>query len=464
MKKIILSLLVALMATTGANAQETLTVFDGTASSWHYPMFGGYFSAYTKSECIIPASELTAMEGGTITAITFYAKTVGGNNSTFGTANQKVFLKEVSGTTLSSFSGMTDATVVFNGLLPMPTTSTDGYTITFSQGYTYNGGNLLIGVYNDVKGSYNDVAWYGIGNQSSGVSGYGRDDNSLESIDYKAETFLPKTTFTYNPVPAGPTTSGIDWNPSTNSGTFLMPAYDVEVSTELWYKVDEEKTLAENIAAYGTKSDFFLNRTLTANVWNTFASPFAIAAGDMTKYFGAEAKVRELGSTTIETGDVLSLNFVEATSIVAGKPYLVKPTAANVVDPTFEGVNLNAATASPVNTTYVNFVPTLGKTAVTGNLNDILIMTTSNTLVHPSTVGNMKGFRGYFVLHEAAAAKTRAYVMEFGDGETSGIVPLRVEADATQQTGTYDLQGRRIEGQPTQKGVYIVNGKKVIIK
>ena len=56
-----------------------------------------------------------------------------------------------------------------------------------------------------------------------------------------------------------------------------MPAYNVEVSTELWYKVDEEKTLDENIAAYGTQSDFFLNRTLTAGVWNTFASPFAIA-------------------------------------------------------------------------------------------------------------------------------------------------------------------------------------------
>ena len=91
-----------------------------------------------------------------------------------------------------------------------------------------------------------------------------------------------------------PTTSGITWNIETNSGTFLMPAYNVEVSTELWYKVDEEKTLAQNIEAYGTKSDFFLNRTLTANVWNTFASPFAIAAGDMEKYFGAGAKVRQL--------------------------------------------------------------------------------------------------------------------------------------------------------------------------
>ena len=375
MKKIILSLLVALMATTGANAQETLTVFDGTGTSQYIPMYGYSFDYYTKSECIIPASELTAMEGGTITAITFYAKTVGGNNSTFGTANQKVFLKEVSGTTLSSFSGITtDAVVVYDGLLPMPTT-TDGYTITFSQGYTYNGGNLLIGVYNDAQGKANDVAWYGIDNQSSGVSVYGNSYASLADVDLYAETetFLPKTTFTYTPAPAGPTTSGITWNVASNSGTFLMPAYDVEVSTELWYKVDEEKTLAENIAAYGTQSDFFLNRTLTANVWNTFASPFAIAAGDMTKYFGAGAKVRQLSTTSVAE-NVLTLNFTNASSIVAGQPYLVKP-AANVDfsadGKEFAGVDLNDASATPTATTYVNFVPTLGKTAVDGDVKDI---------------------------------------------------------------------------------------------
>ena len=60
----------------------------------------------------------------------------------------------------------------------------------------------------------------------------------------------------------------------------------------------------------------------------TFASPFAIAAGDMTKYFGAGAKVRQLKSTSVD-GTVLTLNFEDATSIVAGQPYLVKP-AANV--------------------------------------------------------------------------------------------------------------------------------------
>ena len=80
------------------------------------------------------------------------------------------------------------------------------------------------------------------------------------------------------------TTSGIDWNPSTNSGTFQMPAYNVEVSTELWYKLDATETLADNKTNYGMRDDFFLDRTLTADVWNTFASPFAIEAGDMEKY------------------------------------------------------------------------------------------------------------------------------------------------------------------------------------
>jgi hypothetical protein len=185
----------------------------------------------------------------------------------------------------------------------------------------------------------------------------------------------------------------------------------------------------------------------------------------MTKYFGAEAKVRQLNTTSVD-GTVLTLNFTDATEIVAGKPYLVKP-AANVDfsadGKEFAGVDLTAASATATTTTYVNFVPTLGKTAVTGDVKDILILNTSGTLVHPSETGNMKGFRGYFVMHDAPA-NAKAFVMNFGDGETTGIQPIRMENGTTPAEGTYDLSGRRIQGQPTQKGVYIQNGKKVVIK
>lgn len=175
--------------------------------------------------------------------------------------------------------------------------------------------------------------------------------------------------------------------------------------------------------------------------------------------------MRRLSSTSVE-GTALTLNFEDATSIVAGKPYLVKPAAtadSSANGKEFAGVNLNAASATPTPTTYVDFIPTLGKTAVDGDVKDILILNASGTLVHPSAVGNMKGFRGYFVMHDAPAGAS-AFVINFGEGETTGIQTIRMENGTTPAEGTYDLQGRRFQSQPTQKGVYIQNGKKVVIK
>ena len=78
-------------------AQETLTVYDGTNSTLttdsQVPMYGNYFDDYTKSECIIPASQLNTMNGSTISAITFYPSSVATTNSTWANTSQTVFLK-----------------------------------------------------------------------------------------------------------------------------------------------------------------------------------------------------------------------------------------------------------------------------------------------------------------------------------------------------------------------------------
>ena len=177
---------------------EPLTVFDGTDENQYIPMYGYYFDDYTKSECIIPASALTVMNGCAITAITFYPSDVSSRD--WSGSEQTVFLKEVSGTTLGgSYSGTSGATIVKQALLEMPVAGT-AYTITFDAPYTYNGGNLLIGVYNTDDGSYNQVYWYGTSNLTSGVSAYGYNGSSLNSVSYNAQTFLPKTTFTYTPL------------------------------------------------------------------------------------------------------------------------------------------------------------------------------------------------------------------------------------------------------------------------
>jgi len=50
-----------------------------------------------------------------------------------------------------------------------------------------------------------------------------------------------------------------------------------------------------------------------------------------------------------------------------------------------------------------------------------------------------------------------------GDGVPSAISTLRADT-AIAADGIYTLDGRRHRGKPTAKGLYIVNGKKMIIK
>ena len=75
MKKflIILSLMIGItMAFVPAVAQETMTVYDGEATSSHVPVFGLYADAYTKCQMIMPASELSDLIDGTISKLTWY--------------------------------------------------------------------------------------------------------------------------------------------------------------------------------------------------------------------------------------------------------------------------------------------------------------------------------------------------------------------------------------------------------
>ena len=215
---------------------------------------------------------------------------------------------------------------------------------------------------------------------------------------------------------------------------------------------DNSTTLSEN---NGKLANVTLKRTLQTGGWNTFCAPFSTATP-------SGWTVKELSSSAFDssTGE-LTLNFGNASGIEAGKPYLVKVTA-NVENPTFNGVTISNTTTM-TETTAVDFVPVMNPTSLTGgDANDILFVGSGNTLLHPTALpANMKGFRAYFLL-KGEAALARAFRMDFGDGETTGIISIENAQPAT-SSAVYDLQGRRING-TAQKGVYIVNGKKTVIK
>lgn len=253
-----------------------------------------------------------------------------------------------------------------------------------------------------------------------------------------------------------------------------MPAYDIELEVE--YYTDLLET-SDNSAWLTTNSggtaSVWLGRTLQPVSYNTLALPFSM---DIPEGWD----VKELTSSSFEstTGE-LTLNFSDATTIEAGKPYLVKISGSEAITLTgYDDVTIRNAIPNTT-TDAVNFIPTLGKTLVTGPTGDennakaVLYLGSGNTLYNATEVNNstsqasyLKGFRAYFQFKEGAAAQARIYSLNFDDGETTGIKSIyNVTNEDVQMDGnTYSLDGRLIKGQPTLKGVYIKNGKKIVIK
>ena len=249
-------------------------------------------------------------------------------------------------------------------------------------------------------------------------------------------------------------------NPDGTWSLAATPAFDVELEVE--YETDlalSETT--DNSAALtewdGYEADVTLTRTLSAGSWNTFAAPFSTAIPDGWT-------VKELSSATFADG-TLTLNFANAASIEAGKPYLVKVAAnTDLSTAPFTGA-IVSKDAQPFTSTDVDFIPTLGATTIEGSdTKAVLFLTAGNKLLYPSALPvDMKGFRAYFQLKGETASLARAFSMNFGDGETTGIIAIGTDRAASTDNATYTLDGRRIS-KATQKGVYIQNGKKVIIK
>lgn len=223
---------------------------------------------------------------------------------------------------------------------------------------------------------------------------------------------------------------------------------------------DNSQTLADND---GKQADVTLTRTLQTGSYNTFSVPFDIPADKYEDYKLTGVKKLTDSEFDSSTG-VLSLTFDDAMAIEPGKPYLVK-VSENVVNPVFNGVTVSS-TKQNTETTAVDFIPTLGATTIAGDVKSILFLGASNKLYHPSAENQqMKGFRAYFLL-KGDAAEARAFRLDFGDGETTGIKAIDIFT-ISQSDNCYDLSGRKIvksSNGKMAKGVYIERGKKFVIK
>ena len=247
-------------------------------------------------------------------------------------------------------------------------------------------------------------------------------------------------------------------NPDGTWSLAATPAFDVELEVEYETALALSET-TDNSAALtewdGYEAEVTLTRTLATGSYNTFAAPFSTAIPEGWT-------VKELSSATFADG-TLTLNFATAASIEAGKPYLVKVAAnTDLSTAPFTGA-IVSKDAQPFTSTDVDFIPTLGATTIPdGDTKAVLFLEANNTLLNPSALpANINGFRAYFQL-KGAATSARSFNLNLGD-ESTGIIAIGTDRAASTNNATYTLDGRRIS-KATQKGVYIQNGKKVVIK
>lgn len=188
-----------------------------------------------------------------------------------------------------------------------------------------------------------------------------------------------------------------------------------------------------------------LNRTLSADYWNTFCVPFSMTADQVTATFGSGTKITKLKSVE---GDVLY--FEETTTVEAGLPCLIKPAVTTGPAITLSGVTMTDTQAQSVGT-GCQFVGTYSPVDLATDGTNLFLRTDGNLGQPGSTTNTMKGMRAYF---QVPAANSNARIV-FDDGITTAISDVMRDTKASDRL--YDLGGRQ-KGQ--SKGIVIRNGKK----
>lgn len=255
---------------------------------------------------------------------------------------------------------------------------------------------------------------------------------------------------------------------------------------------DNNATIEAAIKAGGNHNVILAGRTLYKDgKWNTLCLPFSmtneqIAASDLAGATIMRLDCSESSSYTHVTGfesetGTLHLNFTTATNISAGTPYIIKwANGNNLVDPVFSSVNVtNAGLVDNIvsNDGYLKFKGTYSPKNIYTADKTFLYLGSDNKLYYPSgenmTSFNVNACRAYFeLLNDLTAGDpisgVRSFRLNF-DGDPTGITTTNYTNFTNSEDTWYDLQGRRIANGKLSngklpKGLYIHNGRKVVIK
>lgn len=237
----------------------------------------------------------------------------------------------------------------------------------------------------------------------------------------------------------------------------------VEVPKAKNYTLDETKT--DNVIETYENANVTLQRTLEASHWNSFCVPFALDKDQVTQYFGEGTQLRTYEGRC-ENNIVY---FATVENIEAGKPYIMKPGNAVVKNPTFEGVSMVATGLDKNgNPQAVGDASTVQMKGIYNHVTLVqdktnIYIGAGNKFYYPADAEacQMNGLRAYFIVPEGTdIKKLRANL----DGATTSLGEIFDTEESN--TPVYNLQGQCVGNSLStlKSGIYVQNGKKVVVK
>ena len=303
--------------------------------------------------------------------------------------------------------------------------------------------------------------------------------NVVLSVDGEAVAVTPTS---FRPATNDGNTNAEHWYEyngyftTTKAGNYVLALNKVDQGQQqiAWTDLTLKRAVAENItiaenadyvpaARYGNVT---FERSLVEG-WNGLTVPFDMTVNDVKTTFKAE-KVKNFKGIILNDDETVTLNFEDATEVKAGVPFLVKAAAAgNSFDMGTMVLSDNAA-VKPVTYTAegnenIRYTMQSSYKAETDLTDVVFALIQGNKFFYHNTgkPSSAKAFRAWFV-NESTDAETAARLrFDLGDDETTGIKSIANDADSL--TATYDLQGRAVKT-AAKKGLYIKNGKKMVVK
>lgn len=237
----------------------------------------------------------------------------------------------------------------------------------------------------------------------------------------------------------------------------------VEVPKAKNYTLDETKT--DNVIETYENANVTLQRTLEASHWNSFCVPFALDKDQVTQYFGEGTQLRTYEGNCNNN----IVYFATVDNIEAGKPYIMKPGNAVVQNPTFEGVSMVATELDDNgNPQAVGDASTVQMKGIYNHVTLVqdktnIYIGAGNKFYYPADAEacQMNGLRAYFIVPEGTDIKKLHANL---DGATTSLGEIFDTEESN--TPVYNLQGQCVGNSLStlKSGIYVQNGKKVVVK